>query len=784
MRTFSRCIVLFTLLLTTRVSVSAAAEGVKELIFRDCTKTLAAYSGLDKAEREKLLPFLREVLKLKIDAVPLLPGKLGAIPGSEADVSSLWRSFSPGREVAAKRCALRVLSSTPALAIPALPEILEFASEPVLADDMAELADAAVFEIAASLSGVIEQREMNAILPSSVAHLDILGDVVLAHTPIDLAVRGMWEQSSRFSPKNQLDSVEFFPWLDPTGHYTQSSALSDSAPVIDRIFLTKVLATVRCPSALTLRFLRDLFESGTPDEKHAAREGLQRLILTLREERLCPAASGAVSGSDLLNILFEDVEPGDAREINRLDLALPLLAGRNHTRAFTAARGLMEASRELSSWENSVALRTLMENGSPARDLLLELLKSKNPLQRRRAALALEGLKLSDPRKLRPFVAFLTDPDAEVRKRIYLAVAPSVADLRSEVRKVFGSANARMADYAALALAASGSPTPISRSVLFSSIDSLDCRAVLALADILDLSQPKLQQDFIAKTRSCLLKDSQSACETLRQISAYPQLLKSVNATDLAKFDANNPACIIAAFSSPGVKVELGGKAISLFTVFRSKDEAMLQEALRLLPQAAATDTSLIPSLREMALAPETSVMQRRAAIKGLGSIQKDVTFWSDFVHDAIASGRIDDFAVLHCVDSPLVRQTLEAAFDASDVLQRPKVARLMGWLGAQAARFESKLSELANSKNSEARYQATLAALRISEQPQLVLTQVEALLKTRMARKLSSEAIPASAYSALMTLAPEKSPLQARLLQILKIEGAPVRSFEERICG
>lgn len=794
-------------LATIAVALAApcfAEISVKDLIFRDCPKSLSTFRALPDAEQKKLIPFLREVLKLKIEslseALPAMPGRLGSgVPGSDPDLGSIWRSFSPDRELDAKSCALKLLSSAPDAAIAAIPDILNLASDPTITDELLDQIDSSLYVIGPALSGETpatsslrplrpeeakDQVLESDLVAAAIDHLDLLGDNVLAFMPTYTALREIWAQSPKFNTETQSRIVAFLPWLDPSGVDTQRSAFENPTANIDKTLLARVLGNVRCPDARAVRYLRDFTAAESASDKSVGRVALKNLIQNLNHEPRCPADWKVVSGSDVLTLLFEDLPSGDGREGERLELALPLLAGRNNARAIAATRNLLAAATQVPNGTADVVTPALAAIGSQARDIILDTLNGKNPAARQRASSALEKLQIDDAKKLRPFVVFLTDSDADVRANIYRALLPAAKELRSDIRRNFGSSNSRQGNFAALALSKAGASTDISNSVLVSSLSEFPCSVMSQVAEAAKANRLNLEQDLSDKAHNCLQKSSDDACQTIAWITSFDAIEKKLASEIISHFDRQNASCILNAYRSAELRKRLSLTPASVAALIRSNDENISEKAAELTATMNSDAASLIPVLREAALATETAPTRRRSILQVLGALQPDIKFWKDLLREIAESGRANSFSSIGCIDSVVVLDALKQVYSEAVSMQKPALARMIGWFGPRAAEFGNNFLELLGSKNCETRYEGAVAALRVSDQPQNILPYVTSLLQSHSARRLTEETFPLAAHEALESLSSNTSPLQARLVNILNVTGPSAARFENRICG
>ncbi|MBN8550121.1 MAG: hypothetical protein J0M12_12455 [Deltaproteobacteria bacterium] len=763
----ARRIILGTLVFLAPVSVSQADSDLKDTIFRDCPASLSSFEKLSGAEKQALIPFFREVLKLKIDPLAALPAKLGpAVPGTEVDMGNIWRSFSPDRELDAKRCALQLLAKAKDLAAAALPEILEAASEPTAADDFIMLTDAAVFEIGSSIDG---EAPKNTIM-AAIQHQDVLGDNVLAFYSLAPSLPVLWEHVSNSENKDRIALIALLRWLSPSGQEIQNSLLGNAEFLAQHSHVAAdILSHVRCPNARTARYIRDLTNSSVADIQRQALEASRTLTANFLEEESCPLSADSISGSDWLNILLEDLQPADPREMERFKIFLPLLAGRHNPRIDAILRAALQTPLPTTNGlQDDTAVIALVTLGNPGRDLALEMLKGKNVPARRRASFALASMNLDDAKKLRPFVPFLSDSDQAVRMDVFRAIKPVAKDLRSDLRSLLAATPPKAAAYVALALNYAGAATSASQNAALLAIPEQPCDTVSYFISALDQKNPKVKKVLSDKADSCLAKGSSAACHAIGWSSEDSALLAKVSEKVAAHFDAQNPTCILNAFQSPILRDKLKLSSDALAPLLASTDDDIFTSTLKIALDNG--NDGLLATVRDLAAAKETSTTRRKKILAALARSNNNAQFWSDLFAAALENGTTDQLAPLGCTAVPAAVEALTQMEKRATAIQKPAVIRLMGVVGAKSSSFTATLTDLLGQKDLETRYQALVALLRTEQHPEIYLSQAEEILKSRKARALSEEHLPATAIAALLTLDPQASALQNRLVEVLRI--------------
>jgi hypothetical protein len=766
----------------------------KDLIFRDCPKTLELLETTAADEKEKLVPFLREVLKLKIaamqDPAAALGPKGAAVPGLESDLGNIWRSFSPDREIEAKRCALKALRTLGSSAGPALPEILELAGDPTLGDDFVDLIDGTLFGIAPLLYTTASQGQVNELAAVALKHLSDLGDVTLATLPEQLAVRAVFVEGPKL-PIEPLDEIaEFLRWLDPQSVYSQNVAfeiLEKSPSPEQRIFITRALGRLYCPNTRTARHLRDLTLSTDPITASDARAALQNIVRTVLAEPGCPATSSAISGTELLYLLFEDLRQPDLipaeqllnRISDRLELALPLIPGRSVGRILPFLRIALESPAAEDGDLASIGTKVLLALGNQALEFIQDILNGKVESARRRAARALHELHEDDSKKLRTFIPFLLDRDKFVRSEVYAALAPVAKDLRREIQKLASSSSGAPPDYALLALAKSGAPSSATDAAITKLPAQMACGALKLLASAFPNPSPKLASALISRGRECLAESAEQACHALSWITLIPSVEKELLDDVSAHFDAGNAECILGAFPSAALREKLSLTSSNLFPLLQDQREQIFSQALDTLRPLAKTDASIASEFESIVLSSESSNEHRCRTFRALGAAARDENYWRDFGKKLLNSDIALNFVCIGCIQTPGLAQFLRERLDGAAQPDKAAITRILGYLGGKALPAEAVFNELSGSKTLELRYQATVALLRSSSQPRTLLPHVDALLGSRKARPLSLEPLPEQALISLRSGLKSDAPVHARAVY----EFAAQRSAASDMC-
>lgn len=437
----------FALVALCAAAPRTSIADVKDSILRDCADAQREFGALPVEKRMELVPFFREVLKLKITTPPEpiapLPPRT-ALPGLsvETDLQRIWASFNPDRELAAKHCALQLLRALGPEAAQALPEIVTLAADPTLSDELHESLDESAFTIARSIDPGVPDALIHEVAQQALTERGLLAQTVLAYYPVQptlkilLGIIDSEETASR--------AVPILLWLEPSGRISQSillSALAPDTPEWTKIAALRTFGELGCLKFDSAVSVVGSLASPSPSIAEAATSALLAIAGRLSEQSYCRAGQEGVSGSDLLHIILQSIpeKPIDsdaafrALIAQRLHLAAPLLRGRSSERIYELLAELLEHGTDD---EHRVADAALGALGKSSLEFLLKYLRNDSAHGRSRAAAALASIPNLDAPQVQPFVPFLIDKEPGVRQSVLKAVLPLAKELRPELRKL------------------------------------------------------------------------------------------------------------------------------------------------------------------------------------------------------------------------------------------------------------------------------------------------------------------------------------------------------------
>lgn len=437
----------FALVALCAAAPRTSIADVKDSILRDCADAQREFGAFPVEKRMELVPFFREVLKLKITTPPEpiapLPPRT-ALPGLsvETDLQRIWASFNPDRELAAKHCALQLLRALGPEAAQALPEIVTLAADPTLSDELHESLDESAFTIARSIEPGVPDALIHEVAQQALTERGLLAQTVLAYYPVQptlkilLGIIDSEETASR--------AVPILLWLEPSGRISQSillSALAPDTPEWTKIAALRTFGELGCLKFDSAVSVVGSLASPSPAVAENARNVLLKLGEKLSEESYCRAGQEGISGSDLLQIILQSI-PEKAVDSDaafraviaqRLHLATPLLRRRNPARIYELLTELLEHGTDD---ERRIAEASLLALGKSSLDFILKYLRNDSASSRSRAAAALASIPNLDAPHVRPFVPFLLDKEPGVRQSILEAVLPLAKELRPELRRL------------------------------------------------------------------------------------------------------------------------------------------------------------------------------------------------------------------------------------------------------------------------------------------------------------------------------------------------------------
>ena len=133
---------------------------VKRAAFSDCAALEQQVPTLNSEDRQQLVKYLGRVLRMETDAVsevvnepslPVSPHSPSANPLEGFDDRSIWRTFTPTRELEAKRCAIRSLGTILPDSMNAIPSLIGFARGSSLIGDLRKSAADVAWQIAVAI---------------------------------------------------------------------------------------------------------------------------------------------------------------------------------------------------------------------------------------------------------------------------------------------------------------------------------------------------------------------------------------------------------------------------------------------------------------------------------------------------------------------------------------------------------------------------------------------------------------------------------------------------------
>ncbi len=752
---------------------SISQADIKDAVFRDCKSAQTEIEKLAPEKQSSLLPFLREVLKLHLPSGPdtLSPLPVKTLPGlsaGDAEMQHIWRGFSPDREIAAKRCVLEILKGYGASAGSALGEMLEFATDPTLSDDLRDLADGAVLQVVRDFSPVASRTSIVETARFALAERGEIAQAALAYFAPSSAIDAVLSAVKDDVTADQAVSV--LGWLDPRGRTLQAVSLTilkpESPPFAQRAIYGS-LGNMLCPSEEAAAVLNHGLDSAVAEVQASAAAALQLLIARVHEGSVCAQQDTGVTGSQLLSLLLEQSESATT-SLSRLRLALPLLAGRNAPRAVEEYLKLL---RQVENFDEELVRAALQALGIQVLDGALQYLKDSTAPHRGVLASAVASIPDLEARHLHPFVTFLLDSDEQVRAAVLQAIRRMPRDFRTELKMLPAEKGKPVGPERQLALIAAGLSDAAG---LKQFIPTLGCDALAAVAD--DPHTFKLQsieQALAARADECSQADAASLCQRrawlFRIKEPGPNAARRIQVASLS----SEPSCVIRALRASPPTQTISSQRLT--EALLSKTEASASELVAVLEAKPKLSAEELTALRQLSESADASRKVRCQA----GRLYLSGEDSDDRRRSALEKILDDESLISGCIrelPGPVVFPMLLAHLEDGNSESKVRAIALLGQVRGITAEAVDKLRALTNARAPEVRYQALVALVRrMPDSPQLGQMLLP-LANSRFASRLARESYPAELLRGIRQEPEPLSPLaeNVRALLVLRGEAAP----------